>query len=233
MRKQEIGKILKEIEAGYDTIADKFSGTRKHFWRDLEFIKNYAKDRDKILDFGCGNGRLLEILPSEIDYLGVDVSQKLIDLASKSYSRENTKFLKIASSQDSLPFENDFFNAAYSIAVFHHIPSSEMRKRWAKELQRVIKPGGRVIVTVWNLWRKKYSKNILKNWLNKIMGRSGLDWNDCYIPFKDNQGNVFNRYHHAFTRKEIKKLFSRAGFEVEKCELAGKKNLLLVGKKKK
>jgi len=55
--------------------------------------------------------------------------------------------------------------------------------------------------------RKGISRNILKNWLDKLKGDSDLDWNDCYISFMDNKRKKFQRFHHAFTKKELKKLF--------------------------
>jgi ubiquinone/menaquinone biosynthesis C-methylase UbiE len=68
-REQE---ILNDLENGYDEMADKFSGTRKYFWGEFDFIANYVGDEDKILDLGCGNGRLLEILKNKnIEYFGI------------------------------------------------------------------------------------------------------------------------------------------------------------------
>lgn len=231
MDKKTIEKILNETESGYDLMADKFSETRKFFWRGMEFIGNYAKDGDRILDFGCGNGRLLKLFPDKkIDYTGVDISQKLVDLARNKYLEESRSFLKIDPSQPSLPFEDDFFNSVYSIAVFHHF-SKEHAEKMARELYRVIKPGGYVIVTVWNLWQKQYLKNILKNWRDKILGRSDLDWNDCHITFKNNQGETFHRFHHAFMKRELGKIFEKAGFKTEKCNLINGKNIIFIGKK--
>lgn len=227
-----VNKILSETEQGYDLMADKFSETRKFFWRDLEFIGDYAKDGDKVLDYGCGNGRLLELLARKnVNYTGVDVSQKLIDIAKNKYKPENIEFYKINASQSSLAFENNYFNTVYSIAVFHHIPGEELRKEIIKEIYRVTKPGGYIIITVWNLWQKRYIKNILKNWLNKIIGESKLDWNDCYVTFKNNQGKVFNRYHYVFTKNELKSLFSGAGFMIERCDIIESRNILLIGRK--
>jgi ubiquinone/menaquinone biosynthesis C-methylase UbiE len=198
----------------------------------LEFLGDYAKDGYRVLDFGCGNGRLLELIGSKnIIYTGVDVSQKLINIAKGKYIEENVNFLKINPSQNSLPFKDNYFNAVYSVAVFHHIPSKELRLKIAKEVYRITKPGGYIIVTVWNLWQPNYIKNIFNNYIKKLTCRSKLDWNDCYITFKNNQGEVFSRYHHAYKKNDLQKLFIAAEFSIEICEIIQKRNIILIAKK--
>lgn len=230
MQKKIAEKIVADMEKGYDSIADKFSETRKFFWRDLAFIGDYAKKGDKVFDYGSGNGRILELFAAKpIEFTGADVSQNLVNIAEKKFMG-NVKFVKIAGC-GSLPFPDNYFNVAYSIAVFHHLPGSEMRLKMAKELHRILQPGGRVVVAVWNLWQKEYRKNIIRNWMNKLLGRSKVDWNDCYISFTDNQGTVFNRYHRAYTKKELENIFSQAGFQIERSELIKDKTIFLVGKK--
>ena len=236
MKKEIAEKILQETEVGYDLISQKFSQTRKHFWRGLEFISDYCRENDNVLDFGCGNGRLLELLgEKKVQYCGVDVSQGLIDFAKQKYESENVKFFKLktgtVSELSSEELEDNFFNAIFSIAVFHHFPSQQYRQEAARELYNKTKEDGHIVVTVWYLFQRRYFKNILKNWLEKLQGKSQLDWNDCQISFTDNQGKKFQRFHHAFTKRELRKLFQAAGFEIEKCEIVGGRNILLVGRK--
>lgn len=231
MKRETVQKILEEMETGYDSMAVKFSQTRKFFWRGLEFIRDYAQAGDKILDFGCGNGRLLELFAEKnIDYTGVDISRKLIGIATAKYPDEHVKFQKISGS-DSLAFPANYFNVVYSIAVFHHLPGTEMRKKIAADLFRVVAPSGKIVVVVWNLWQEKYVMGLIRNWIRKLTFKSRLDWHDCYVSFADNQGNIFQRYHHVFTIEELEKLFVDAGFITEKCEIIGN-NIVYIGNKK-
>jgi len=220
MKDRNTEKILSELEQGYDLIADKFSGTRVFMWRDLEFIKDYTKPDYKILDFGCGNGRLAGFLnDNHKEFVGVDISQKLINIAKQRYSSEKTKFIKVDPLSTKLPFENNYFNTIFSIAVFHHFPSKKYAQKIAKELHRVLKPGGKIIVTVWNLWQKQYLKYHQK---------SNKNWIEANIPFKSGE-KVFNRYHHPFRMGELKSLFCEAGFKTLKTKEGW--NLLYIGKK--
>jgi tRNA (uracil-5-)-methyltransferase TRM9 len=238
MKEKETKNILSDLEIGYDLIADKFSSTRAFMWRDLGFIKDYTKSTDKILDFGCGNGRLAGFLENDYDkFIGVDISQKLLDIAKQRYSNEKTKFIKIypvksrvasASStqfnranplSNKLPFDNGYFDAVFSIAVFHHFPSREYSLKIAQQLHRVLAPGGKIVITVWNLWQKQYLK---------FHQKSNKDWARADIPFKSGE-KIFNRYHHPFEMGELEGLFGETGFKKLKTEEGI--NLLYIGKK--
>ncbi len=214
-------KILAEIEAGYDLVAEKFSDTRNFFWKELEFIANIVSPGDKILDFGCGNGRLLEILKDKnIEYHGVDVSLKLIQKAKEKYPDFKGQFSKIEA-EASLPFPVNYFNVIFSLAVFHHF-SREYQGKKIKELYDRLKPGGTVVLTVWNLDQK----NILssKRW-------ETISDDEAYISFENNEGKKFQRYHFVFSEEKLKNLAEKAGFQVERCDTIGGKNIILVGKK--
>lgn len=226
---------MDELEVGYDQMSDKFSNTRSFFWKDLAFIADYIENGSSVLDFGCGNGRLLEILKDKkIDYTGIDISQKLIDLAKTKYPENSESFLKVTS-QDSLAFSDNFFNNIIAIAVFHHFPKDYANKM-AEEFYRIAKPGGIVIITVWNLWQRKYWKNIFNfSMLKRFFqsGRfSGFGFRDIFVPFQNNGNEVFNRYHRVYTKKELADIFVEAGFEIERCSLVNNRNIIIIARKK-
>jgi ubiquinone/menaquinone biosynthesis C-methylase UbiE len=227
MNKETANKILSDNKQLWNNIAEKFELTRHRVW-DLESLANYAKSGMKVLDLGCGNGRLYEILKNkEIEYVGIDISEKLINIAKAKYSScaspSHAQF--IIGNGIKLPFKDHSFDMIYSIAVFHHLPSQALRIEFLKEAKRVLKKDGKIILIVWNLWQRKYFKLLVKYSLLKILHKSKLDWGDLYIPWQ----NQHQRYHHAFTKKELKKLFIKTGFEIEKSE-SQKRNILIIGK---
>lgn len=211
MKKKDIDKILCELEAGYDMMAEKFSSTRTHFWKDLNFIADEIRIGDRVLDFGCGNGRLIEILGGKgICYVGVDVSSRLIEKAKKKYPENSHKFLKI-SSQDSLPFDDDYFNKIISVAVFHHFPDEYALDR-ALELYRVAKPGAALVVTIWNIRQEEHEQ-------------------ETYIPFRNNdEKQVFMRYHRVYSMAELEKIFLETGWKKVAVKAHGN-NIILTARK--
>lgn len=222
MQDNKVRKILSDLETGYDLIADKFSSTRAFLWRDLGFVRGMVNRGYKVLDFGCGNGRLAGFLGNNYqEFIGVDISQKLIDISRQRYNSEKNRFVKLSLDFSRLPFKDNYFDVVFSIAVFHHFPSREYSLKIARELHRVLKPGGKIVVTVWNLWQKQYLEHHKK---------SNKDWIDAEIPFKAGE-KIFKRYHHPFRIKQLEELFQEAGFK--KLKVRGGWNLVYIGQKAK
>lgn len=208
--------LIKKTKNDYNRIADQFSQTRSKPWPEFLEFKKYVKQGDRILDLGCGNGRLWNFLrDQQIDYTGLDISEKLIDQAKQRYqsSIDNPKFL--VGDILKLPLANQEFDLVFCIATLHHIPSQQLRQQVLGEINRVLKPGGLLIMTNWNLCQKKYWGQHLKYIMRKIFGRSKLDFGDLFIPWKNSQGEILaQRYCHAFRARELSELVSSAGFEI-------------------
>ena len=103
----------------------------------LDLLYKY-KDRKtiKILDLGCGNGRLFSMLKDKnVKYVGIDSSDELIKIAKDRYQGENLKFLVVEALM--LPFPDNSFNKIFSVAVLHHLPSDDIRLESLKQQQRV------------------------------------------------------------------------------------------------
>lgn len=213
MDKKTALHILKDVALSYDTIAKHFDVTRYKPWPFMQEQGKVIDEGSAILDIGCGNGRLLETLPKNTIYHGIDVSKELIAIAGIKHSSHNTHF-KIFNGLD-IPYRQNLFDRIFAIASFHHIPSLRLRLHILKEIHRVLKKDGKVIITVWSLWRYNYILPLMINMYKKIMRKSDLDWKDVYIPWKNPDGKtVTKRYYHMFTLNELTSLFTNAGLKV-------------------
>ena len=103
--------------------------------------KYQAGQGAKILDFGCGSGFLVgELQKRGYDAFGTDVSKEAVE-----FGRSNN--INNLSVQDShvLNFPDNSFDLVVALDVIEHIKDDGGAMR---ELERVLKPGGTVIITV-------------------------------------------------------------------------------------
>jgi SAM-dependent methyltransferase len=110
----------------------------------------------RILDAGCGAGSLFEALRDRGAIVtGIDKSGGMVELARRRLGADAD--LRVAELGSPLPFPDDTFDAITASLVLHYLED------WGPalaELRRVLKPGGRLIVSVnhpfsENLWHRR------------------------------------------------------------------------------
>ena len=212
-------KILEKTVLDYNSIADKYSRVRDKNWKEFDFLfDEYLSSGDKVIDLGCGNGRFYPSFKNKnVDYLGVDVSNKLIEIAKKNYPEAKFEVSTIDHIMDKS------FDKVYSIAVLHHIPSRELRFKFLKEIKRTLRDNGYLILTVWNL-KEKLKQRSFWDWFR-------IDRGDVFLPWYGSKDTYF----HCFNLEELVQLVKEVGFEVvDKGEiLVGEKpysNFYIIGK---
>jgi SAM-dependent methyltransferase len=208
--------ILEKNIKDYDAIAEKYAQVREKNWQEMGFLfDDYIRQNDNVLDLGCGNGRFYEDIKSRgADYWGVDPSEKLIEIAKHNYPEAD--FL-VAQAFD-LPFESDFFDIVYSIAVLHHIPGTDLRQQFLLEARRALKRDGYLMLTVWDLTEKIRKRKF--DFFNWIWERY-LEKNDYLLPWYGTKDTYF----HRFDLTELINLFESVGLKIIK------KGEILVGEK--
>jgi len=101
----------------------------------------------RILDFGCGAGRMLRwlaYLADECELWGADVSAEHI-LWCQQHLSPPFRFVTTTSCPH-LPFEDCYFDLVYAGSVFTHIP--DLADAWLLEIRRILRPGGLAYLTV-------------------------------------------------------------------------------------
>lgn len=201
--------ILKKVIADYTAIADEFDITRKSSWPEFmlfekALVKSQSlsannKTKIKLLDVGCGNGRLFDFLDHKIiDYTGADNNSALLRIAKKNNPKARFKKADMLS----LGYKSNQFDSVWCIAALHHLPTQALQKKVLVNIKKILKKGGTLMITVWNLWQPKYKKLI------------DIKTHHSYIPW----GNPVKaeRFYYAFTIHEFEKLLKEAGFSTLK-----------------
>jgi ubiquinone/menaquinone biosynthesis C-methylase UbiE len=151
-----------------------------------------SKQKGNVLDLGSGSGRHLTTIKNGEMFL-VDFSKEMIKLAEDKAKNKKIKAKFHVSDMAKLPFEDNLFDAAISISAIHCTPKSQ-HKKIVKELFRVMKPGAKALIGVWNIASKRF-KNSDK---------------ERYIGWTDKG----KRYYYLFSEEEVHDLFKKARFKI-------------------
>ena len=96
----------------------------------------------KIVDFGCGPGSIIECLPKQMEYVGVDEEKNYIYSAKKKYSRRGTFICESIESFSTK--QTSYFNVAVASGLLHHLGDNESVKLF-NTANNVLKKDGRFV----------------------------------------------------------------------------------------
>jgi len=104
-------------------------------------------DFNRVLDFGCGNGRVIRNFydkPESCQLYGTD-----IDKDSINWCRNHLPLAQwdVNDFMPPMKYADGSFDCVYAISVFTHL-DEEMQFAWLKELNRVTKPGAILVLTI-------------------------------------------------------------------------------------
>jgi SAM-dependent methyltransferase len=112
-------------------------------------IHRHLSDRKNVAvyEWGCGPGRVIRHLPAKLNtedsVFGSDYNPETIAWCSKNLPEIQFSMNKL---NPPLPYEDNKFDFAYCISVFTHL-SAENGLMWAREIHRVLRPGGVFVLT--------------------------------------------------------------------------------------
>ena len=222
MDEQLVRQLIAINQKFYSEFASAFSETRSSVQTRLGRIVAYIGDAGKVLDIGCGNGRLAERLEREgkrVHYIGVDASPQLITIASARKTQLRTVAADffvgdITQSSWSLPFADASFDIAIALAVLHHIPGFDLRVAVLRDIHALLKPGARLILTNWAFDRNERQRKRIVAWSDAGFDECVLEPGDALLAWK--RGGVGYRYCHLITKEEMIRMAEASGFEVGK-----------------
>jgi len=137
--------LTDQIKARYNRIApyydlvEAFSERVFKNWRRKLLL--HAKGR--ILEVGVGTGKNFAYYPRGINITGIDIADKMIPFAKKRADELGLSIKLLEGDVQNLSFPNDFFDTAVATFVFCSVPNPILG---LKELRRVVKPGGEVLL---------------------------------------------------------------------------------------
>jgi ubiquinone/menaquinone biosynthesis C-methylase UbiE len=104
---------------------------------------------ESVLDVGCGTGTLAVAAKMRVGTAGivhgVDASIEMLATAKKKATKAGVEVFFKSGVAEALPFSDRQFNVVLSTVMLHHLPQ-KARLQCAKEIRRVLKPDGRLLV---------------------------------------------------------------------------------------
>jgi ubiquinone/menaquinone biosynthesis C-methylase UbiE len=142
----------------------------------LEILNKFVKGKASvaILECGCGPGGILSEFDSSGSFLaGVD-----INFNSLAKTRQDCDAMSnlLQADIEQLPFKNNCFDMAYCVGVLSYL---ETDSKAIKEIARVIKPGGKIIISVPNIC----TFNKIFDPYYYLIGAIRLLWHTSLKPF--------------------------------------------------
>ncbi len=106
----------------------------------------YPRTRGKVLDFGCGAGRLTRALSNYFPQCyGVDIAESMIALAKELNQSFTGCMFSVTSEQHLQMFPNDSFDMIYTNIVLQHLPNEQAIKSYIAEFSRILKKEGLLV----------------------------------------------------------------------------------------
>lgn len=206
----------------YNQFASEFNETRKNLWPEFDDFKKFLKNGQRVLDLGCGNARIINLLKDyKIEYIGCDISDSLLNYAKKQQLGKITRADFIEGNMSELHFKKSSFDIIFLIASFHHLRTKRERVELLKKMELWLKPNGVIIMTNWNLWNKDYFKKYFR-YLFDFNYKKTLK--DFIVPFRDSKGKILGkRFYHAFRLGELEKLLTNLDLKFIKNEFSDDK----------
>lgn len=168
-----------------------------------EYAQFTMRNKEKVLEVGCGAGTDAEqFCKAGAIYTGIDLTS-----AGVKHTKSRLKLLQLKGkvlemSGDNLKFNDNTFDFVFSWGVIHHTPKTE---QIINEIYRVLKPGGKFCILVYNTYSWVVIKTLLK-WglLHGELFTLGFDKMMSKHTESEDKKNPYTK---TFTKNECKKMF--------------------------
>lgn len=180
---------------------------------------------DLILDLGCGNARDIETFSKRgTRCVGIDLSEGMIKEARRKAKRENLENVEfIVGDAIKLPFKDNTFDKVSCSETIEHIPNW---KKAAKEMKRVLKKDGLLVITTPNKKSLYGSTKIIFGLIGKILRALGRGSREPKHPY-----DVWK------TQKEVLSVLRKNNFKIKEkrgiCFIPGQWTYFLPSRLKK
>lgn len=167
----------------YNTIYKRFDESRAYLWKSVKEFNFNIEKGSIVVEVGSGNGKNLQT--KNCFNIATDICEKFLEITN------NKGIDSLQLNNLSIPLKDNIADYILSIAVIHHLTTEVRRYTAIKEMIRILKPGGKMIIQVWAMKQPENS-------------RRKFTKQDNYVSFKNSQKTIEKlRYYHVFEAGEL------------------------------
>ncbi len=186
---------------------------------DVAFARQHFPRPGRLLDLGCGTGRLLREFARRGDgVIGVDLSEEMLRVAGEKAAAEGLMIDRVRANLVQLDcFADDSFD--YAACLFNTlgiVTGASNRRRVVGHVYRLLRPGGTFVLHGHNRWFNVWDPSG-RRWLLRELLRFGSERNWSMPAHEQATGWPM----HLFTRDELCQLVTGAGFELAEVRAVG------------
>jgi ubiquinone/menaquinone biosynthesis C-methylase UbiE len=208
--KEAVKTVYREIAEEYDERVPGMTPADKRFVEtEMAFILDKIDPSAHVLDLGCGTGRItIPMAQRACQVTGVDLSAQMIARLREKAEKLGLNVDLREADMEQLPFEASSFDVITCVLALMHIPP-ESRQPVFVEANRVLKPGGKMIVTVKNSVFERLCCR------DRFVTVDVTDVESNQLIFTNTQsGKEFKAPWYSCTPQELDRLFSIAGLRL-------------------
>ena len=221
-------RLLALNRSFYEQVATAFDGTRSRPWPGFGVVAEYLLPKCivpwRILDVGCGNGRLLHYLSEKKlvqEYWGIDANETLLSKARlKAKESVSTRYVSrhlqidITVPDWTTNLERAYgFDVIYCLATLHHLPGVALRSSALQQMANLLRPGGYLVLSNWQPLNSNREQKKILDWAACRIDREEVEEGDLLISWKHQVQAA--RYVHVFSSQEVCQLAETVGLTVK------------------
>jgi SAM-dependent methyltransferase len=178
---------------------------------DQQFVLDHCRPPGRVIDLGCGTGRLSLTLASRgYRPVAVDLSPEMLKVLGAKATAAGLDVPRVCANLVDLDALADgwFDHAACLFSTLGMIAGADARRRALAHVHRLLRPGGVFVLHVHNRWFNAGTSHGRRLLLLDLLGGTAGDY---AMPPHEGLGSLTM---HLFTRREIARLLRAAGFEL-------------------
>jgi tRNA (uracil-5-)-methyltransferase TRM9 len=205
--------------AFYQAHADDFADSRPRLAPGVGRVLALIDPGARVLELGCGDGKVARRLAGAAAYVGVDWSAEMLEAASQrgagglqapAISFHQADLADPAWTAAVPPGPYDWLLA---FGVFHHLPGRDVRQRVLAQSVGLLAPGGRAAMSNWQFTRSQRLMQRVRPWAEAGIDPAALEPGD-YLLAWERKGRRGLRYVHVLDQAEARALAEAAGLRV-------------------